>query len=841
MSATTVKTLVNQPYKYGFITDIESDTIPKGLSEEVVRLISAKKNEPEFMLEFRLKAYRHWLKMTEPTWPHVHYPAIDYQNIIYYSAPKQQKEKLGSLDEVDPTLLETFEKLGIPLSEQKRLSNVAVDAIFDSVSIGTTFKEKLAKDGVIFCSISEALQEHPELVKKYLGSVVPTADNYFAALNAAVFSDGSFVFIPKGVKCPMELSTYFRINNGDTGQFERTLIIAEDGASVSYLEGCHPAGEQVLTRHGWRNIESLQAGDRVYDHNGKLQKVRAAMVRHHKGEMITVRPVSRYNEFKLTPEHPVYAIKRQDVAVKRQQRKENWLPEVDTKKLLKTEPQWLKADELEKGDFILVPKLTRPDSSAFSDAELELLGYYLAEGSTYFNQANRQYTNQLSFGLHEKELVNRACQLITEVTGRPAYVTEQPDRNGAGVSFYSQQYSDWFTEHCGKGATNKKLSPALMELSPSKTKIFLDAYLAGDGNVHQRDNSCLVRYSTASESLAQQVQMLLNKLDIYAWVQTRKGGESKFSNQSDRIINRQTLYQIGYTEEKKWDMVRETETHFIVPIREINREPYDDLVFNIDVDSTHSYLVRGFAVHNCTAPMYDSNQLHAAVVELVALDNAEIKYSTVQNWYAGDENGKGGIYNFVTKRGLCKGVNSKISWTQVETGSAITWKYPSCVLVGDNSVGEFYSIALTNNKQQADTGTKMIHIGKNTRSTIISKGISAGNSQNSYRGLVKMGPNAKGARNYSQCDSMLIGDNAEANTFPYIQVDNNTAKVEHEASTSKIGEDQLFYFAQRGISEENAVSLLVSGFCKDVLNELPMEFASEADKLLSLKLEGAVG
>jgi Fe-S cluster assembly protein SufB len=279
---------------------------------------------------------------------------------------------------------------------------VAVDAIFDSVSIGTTFKEKLAKDGVIFCSISEALQEHPELVKKYLGSVVPTADNYFAALNAAVFSDGSFVFIPKGVKCPMELSTYFRINNGDTGQFERTLIIAEDGASVSYLEGCHPAGEQVLTRHGWRNIESLQAGDRVYDHNGKLQKVRAAMVRHHKGEMITVRPVSRYNEFKLTPEHPVYAIKRQDVAVKRQQRKENWLPEVDTKKLLKTEPQWLKADELEKGDFILVPKLTRPDSSAFSDAELELLGYYLAEGSTYFNQANRQYTNQLSFGLHEK-------------------------------------------------------------------------------------------------------------------------------------------------------------------------------------------------------------------------------------------------------------------------------------------------------------------------------------------------------------------------------------------------------------------------------------------------------
>lgn len=479
MSA-TVNTLVNQPYKYGFVTDIEADTIPRGLSEDVVRLISAKKKEPEFMLEFRLKAYRQWLKMTEPTWPSVEYPAIDYQNIIYYSAPKQKKAKLNSLDEVDPTLLETFEKLGISLSEQKRLSNVAVDAIFDSVSIATTFREKLAKDGVIFCSISEALQDYPELIQKYLGSVVPIADNYFAALNAAVFSDGSFVYIPKNTKCPMELSTYFRINSGDTGQFERTLIVAEEGSSVSYLEGC-------------------------------------------------------------------------------------------------------------------------------------------------------------------------------------------------------------------------------------------------------------------------------------------------------------------------------------------------------------------------TAPMYDTNQLHAAVVELIALDNADIKYSTVQNWYAGDENGKGGIYNFVTKRGLCQGVNSKISWTQVETGSAITWKYPSCVLVGDNSVGEFYSVALTNHKQQADTGTKMIHIGKNTRSTIISKGISAGKSSNSYRGLVKMNPTATGARNYSQCDSMLIGDNAHANTFPYIQVQNQTAKVEHEASTSKIGEDQLFFFSQRGISPEDAISMMISGFCKDVFNQLPMEFALEADKLLSLKLEGSVG
>ncbi|NBQ70913.1 MAG: Fe-S cluster assembly protein SufB, partial [Nitrosomonadaceae bacterium] len=449
-----MQSLVNQPYKHGFVTDIESDIAPKGLNEEIIRLISAKKNEPEWLLSFRLKAYEKWLTMTEPEWQNVHYPKIDFQDISYYSAPKP-KTKLASMDEVDPELLRTFEKLGVPMHERAALAGVAVDVIFDSVSVATTYKQKLAEVGIIFCSISEAVHTHPELIQKYLGSVVPVGDNYFAALNSAVFTDGSFCFIPKGVKCPMDLSTYFRINTEGSGQFERTLIIAEEGASVSYLEGC-------------------------------------------------------------------------------------------------------------------------------------------------------------------------------------------------------------------------------------------------------------------------------------------------------------------------------------------------------------------------TAPRFDTNQLHAAVVELIALDIADIKYSTVQNWYAGDENGVGGIYNFVTKRGLAKGVNSRISWTQVETGSAITWKYPSCILRGDNSVGEFYSVAVTNNYQQADTGTKMIHIGKNTRSTIVSKGITAGHSSSSYRGLVRIAPTAEGARNYSQCDSMLIGDQCGAHTFPYIQVHNNSAKVEHEASTSKIGEDQLFYFSQRGIDAEEAVSMIINGFCKDV-------------------------
>jgi len=471
--------LTQSDYKYGFVTDIAEDTIAPGLTEETVTYISKKKNEPEWMLEWRLKAYKHWLTMKTPTWQNVHFPKINYQDIIYYSAPKQ-KVKLDSLDQVDPELLKTFEKLGISLNEQKMLSGVAVDAVFDSVSIATTFKEKLHEAGVIFCSMSEAIQNHPELVKKYIGSVVPFTDNYFAALNSAVFSDGSFCFIPKGVRCPMELSTYFRINAANTGQFERTLIVAEDNSYVSYLEGC-------------------------------------------------------------------------------------------------------------------------------------------------------------------------------------------------------------------------------------------------------------------------------------------------------------------------------------------------------------------------TAPMRDENQLHAAVVELVALENAEIKYSTVQNWYPGDKDGKGGVYNFVTKRGNCLGNNSKISWTQVETGSAITWKYPSVILKGDNSIGEFYSVAVTNNHQQADTGTKMIHVGKNTKSRIVSKGISAGFSQNSYRGQVKVNKRAANARNHSQCDSLLMGDTCGAHTFPYIEVDNQTAQVEHEATTSKIGEDQLFYCNQRGIDTEQAVSLIVNGYCKDVLNKLPMEFAVEAQKLLAISLEGSVG
>jgi Fe-S cluster assembly protein SufB len=842
MSATaqTIEKLISQEYKQGFVTDLESDTLPPGLNEDVIRIISMKKEEPEWMLQWRLEAYRHWLTMAEPRWAYVDYPPIDYNAISYYSAPKT-KEGPKNLNEVDPKLLETYNKLGIPLYEQERLAGVAVDAVFDSVSVATTFKDKLAQAGVIFCSMSEALRNHSELVRQYLGSVVPAGDNFFAALNSAVFSDGSFVYIPKGVRCPMELSTYFRINAAKTGQFERTLIIADEGSHVSYLEGCHPAGEQILTPQGWRNIESLKAGDQVFDHEGNPRKVRAAMVRHYRGDMLSIRPVSRYNTFRLTTEHPVLAIKRSQALVKRAVRHEDWLGEANAAKLLQTQPEWLPASALEAGDFVFVSKLAYRQVSTLSDEQVELLGYYLAEGSSYFNQANKQYTNQLSFGLHEKDLVRHVRELTEKVTGETVYLTEQPDRNGAGLSFYSQEYHDWFIEHCGKGAARRQLSEALMSLPPEQVRIFLDAYRIGDGNISQRGNSRMVRYCTASETLARQIQMLLNRIGIYSWIQVREGGEGKFSNQSDRVIHRQPLYHIGYTEDKSWDMVRETEDYFIVPIREIGHVPHDGLVFNIDVEETHSYLARGVAVHNCTAPMRDENQLHAAVVELITLEGARIKYSTVQNWYPGDAEGRGGIYNFVTKRGECRGANSKISWTQVETGSAITWKYPSCILRGENSVGEFYSVAVTNHRQQADTGTKMIHIGRNTRSTIISKGISAGRAQNSYRGLVKVLKSADSARNYTQCDSLLIGDRCGAHTFPYIEVKQPSAQVAHEATTSKISEDQLFFCRQRGLSAEDAVSMIVNGFCKEVFKELPMEFAVEAQALLGISLEGSVG
>jgi Fe-S cluster assembly protein SufB len=836
MSRESIEKLASGEYKYGFVTDLEADRVPPGLSEDIVALISAKKEEPAWMLEWRLKAYRHWLTMTEPTWANVHYPKIDYQQIIYYSAPKAQMDGPKSLDEVDPELLRTYEKLGVPLHEREILAGVAVDAVFDSVSVATTFKEKLATLGIVFSSFSEAVREHPELVRKYLGSVVPHTDNFFASLNSAVFSDGSFVYVPKGVRCPMELSTYFRINAAKTGQFERTLIIADEGAYVSYLEGCLPEWELVSTGDEVRNIRDVALHDTVLDANGEEADVAKIMRRRFRGELVEITPRSPGNRFHVTPEHPVYAIRRESV---RSSRRATGWPDLNSKKLDAAQPEYVPAGELQPGDLLVFPinKVERDDPS-LSDDFLRLLGYYVAGGCA--TMLNGYKAVEFSLGDHEPGVVAEICQLVERVTGRRPSQTHDANRHGVYVVVYSNDLWDRMVEHGGKYAHGKRFSKAVMDLPPARQMVALDTYYRGDGSVAQVGRLTKVRVSTVSQTLAFQVQEILARHGIFGYMNVTEAFDERMKD--GRTIHHTKRYVIVYTRNTRSRRAIRRDGYFLVPVRQLRRQTHEGHVYNIETATDpHSYLVKGFAVHNCTAPMRDENQLHAAVVELVALQDAQIKYSTVQNWYPGDKEGRGGIYNFVTKRGKCAGARSKISWTQVETGSAITWKYPSCILQGDHSIGEFYSVALANNYQQADTGTKMIHLGKNTRSTIVSKGISAGHGQNTYRGLVKIAKQATGARNYSQCDSMLLGDKCGAHTFPYIEVKNSTAQMEHEATVAKIGDDQIFYCRQRGISAEDAVSMIVNGFCKEVFRELPMEFAVEAQKLLGVSLEGSVG
>lgn len=828
MAKKLLEKLVEKKYEWGFSTAIETEKIPKGLNEEIIKCIWRKKEEPDFMLDWRLKSYRHWLKMEEPTWANIKHRPINYQEMIYYASPKKKSK---SLKEIDPEIRKTYEKLGIPLKEQEVLAGVvAVDAIFDSVSVATTYKEKLKKMGIIFCPISEAIKDYPQLVKKYLGSVVPYTDNFFAALNSAVFSDGSFVFVPKGVRCPIELSSYFRINTPQTGQFERTLIIAEEGSYVSYLEGCLPAGEKISTGHNWVNIEAVKPGDFVVNHKGSLSKVTKIMVRRYSGPMYRIYPLSPFNQFSLTQEHPVLAIKRSSVLKKRKSRK-NWLPAVDIQKLEKTQPQFIEARNLQRGDFIIFPKIKNhlDQKVSLTDEEIELLGLYAAEGSVFYHKKLKQFIVSFSFSERKRENINWTRDLIQKITGKKAILFNDHKKQAVRVVVYSEKLYNLCLEHCGKFAHLKKLSAELMNLPPEKLKIFFSGYFKGDGNlgIKKNSHSHLYHCFAGSPDLAAQLQEILAKIGIYASIQFRKGGKGR--------------YIIVYNLPKKWFEVRETKDYFIVPIKKIRKYHYDGYVFNLDVEKENSYLVKGFAVHNCTAPQRLEHQLHAAVVELIAHKDAEIRYATVQNWYPGDEKGRGGIYNFVTKRGICLGENSRISWTQLETGSAITWKYPSVILKGDNSIGEFYSLAITTNFQQADTGTKMIHLGKNTKSRIVSKSISAKEGNNTFRSLVKVASSAENASSFSRCDALLIGSKCGAHTFPYFEVYNNTARVGHEASASRIGPDILFYCRQRGLSEEDAVALTVNGFTREILEKLPFEFAAEAKKLLQVSLEGSVG
>ena len=832
-----LEALVGRAYKHGFVTDIESDTVPPGLDEDVIRMISLKKREPAFLTEWRLKAYRHWRTMREPHWSHTHYPPIDYQAISYYSAPRAKSDGPKSLDEVDPKLLATYEKLGVPLHERARLAGVAVDAVFDSVSVATTFKERLAAAGVIFCPFSEAVQSHPQLLEKYLGTVVPITDNFFASLNSAVFTDGSFVYVPKGVRCPMELSTYFRINAAKTGQFERTLIIADDGAYVSYLEGCLPGDEEITYGDEMRSVRDVAIGDTVLNSLGEETRVDKIMRRGYRGEMLGITPRSPANRFSVTPEHPVLVIRR--AAVQRGTRGPGRLAELHPGKLAAAKPEFVRAGDLAVGDLLCYPiNRVERDDPTLPDSFLRLLGYYVAEGCV--TQFNGHPAVEWAFGSHEPHLVEDVCRLVEELTGRRPSVTHDRRQHGCHIVTYSKELCLLLDLHGGRYAHGKRFSKAVMDLPAARQKLALDAYYLGDGSVDKKRRARSIRAVTVSRRLAFQLQEIWSRSGVFAFIHERKAFAETVRDGS--TIQHRDAWVIYHSEGARSRRAIRYGDVFLVPVLKIDRSRHDGYVYNFEtLAEPHSYLVKGFAVHNCTAPQRDENQLHAAVVELVALDDAQIKYSTVQNWYPGDENGVGGIYNFVTKRGECRGKNSRISWTQVETGSAITWKYPSCVLRGEGSSGEFYSVATVNNHQQADTGTKMIHIGRNTHSTIISKGISAGQGQNSYRGLVQVLPSAAGARNFTQCDSLLMGANCGAHTFPYVEVKNPSATVEHEASTTRISEDQLFYCLQRGVSAEDAVNLIVSGFCKSVFKELPMEFAVEAQNLLAVSLEGAVG
>jgi Fe-S cluster assembly protein SufB len=832
-----LQSLIARGYQHGFVTEIESDTIPPGLDEDVVRLISKKKGEPAFLTEWRLKALRHWFTLQEPHWAHLKVAPIDYQGISYYSAPKSKKDGPKSLAEVDPKLLATYEKLGVPLHERARLAGVAVDAVFDSVSVATTFKDRLAAAGVVFCPFSEAVRSHPHLLEQYLGSVVPYTDNFFATLNSAVFSDGSFVYVPKGVRCPMELSTYFRINALNTGQFERTLIIADDGAYVSYLEGCLPAWEEVSCGDELRCIRDVALHDVVLNERGEETEVAKIMRRPFRGELIEITPRSLENRFHLTAEHPVLAIRRADV--QGGTRGPNRWPDIDPQRLQSSEPQYVPAGELKAGDLIVfaINQVEREDAS-LSDDFLRLLGYYVARGCV--TQLNGCDAVEWSLGDHEPQLADDITQLVERVTGQRPCRTHDEKRRGLYLVVYSKELCVALEQHGGKYAHGKRFSKAVMDLPPQRQTLAIDTHYLGAGSSGRVGALTTVRCTTVSKTLAFQLQEMLSRQGIFAYMGSREASDE--TTKDGRVIRHSKHYTLFYCQQSRGRRVIRRDGYFLVPVRKVSRQPYSGYVYNFETEAQpHSYLVKGFAVHNCTAPQRDENQLHAAVVELVALKDAYIKYSTVQNWYPGDEHGVGGIYNFVTKRGECRGRNSKISWTQVETGSAITWKYPSCVLRGENSVGEFYSVAVANNYQQADTGTKMIHIGRNTKSTIVSKGISAGHAENTYRGLVKILPSAAGARNFTQCDSLLMGAQCGAHTFPYVEVKNPSATVEHEASTSKISEDQLFYLLARGIGREDAVNMIVSGFCKSVFKELPMEFAVEAQNLLAVSLEGAVG
>lgn len=812
-------------YAFSYPTDKYKYVLKPGLSREVVEEISVIKNEPKWMREFRLQAYEIFLKKPMPMWGG-DLSQINFDAITYYATPSDKSAR--SWDDVPEEVKKTFDRLGIPEAERKFLAGVG--AQYDSEVLYHSIREDLAKKGVIFLSMDDGLREYPDLVKEYLGTVIPPTDNKFAALNSAVWSGGSFVYVPKGVQVDIPLQAYFRINAPQMGQFERTLIIADEGARVHYIEGCLPGGEQVSIGDRWVNVESLKPGDYVIADNGEKARVRAVMVRLYRGEMLTIKPISPYNAFQLTPEHPVLVVRRKDVLTKRRARN-GWLPEVDTEELLATQPEYVPAGELTIGDFLVFPRVqAERHDPKYTPELLKLLGYYLAEGSAFVNKSLNMPVVSFSFGAHERETIAEVCQLIEAVTGKKPCVTELSEKHAVNVTIYSQELMDLCIEACGKGAATKRLSAELMALPAEQIKPLLEAYFRGDGSVCDKGNSVMCRAATASEILAQQIQELLARQGIYASIQVRRGGEDTIHG---RTIHRHDQYIVVYTVDKRWSEIRQAERYFLVPIKKIRRAPYEGFVFNLDVEGPNSYLVRGFAVHNCTAPIYSKESLHSAVVELIAKRGAHLRYTTLQNW-------SNDVYNLVTKRAVAY-EDATVEWVDANIGSRLTMKYPSVYMLGKGARADILSVAFAGKGQHQDTGGKAIHAAPYTTSTIVSKSVSKDGGRATYRGHLVVAKGAHHAKSNVRCDALILDERSRSDTYPYIEIDEDQVTIGHEATVGKVGDDQIFYLMSRGLSESEALSMIVLGFMEPFTKTLPMEYAIEFNRLIQLEMEGSVG
>ncbi len=817
-------------YKYGFSMPNNYEfRAEKGLTKQTVTQISLMKNEPEWMLEFRLKAYDIFLQKPMPTWGG-DLSKINFDDIYYYIKPI--KDQVSSWEDLPADIKETYDRIGIPEAEKKYLAGVS--AQYESEVVYESFNKALTKLGVIFCDMDTALKKYPKIVKEYFGTLIPSHDNKFAALNSAVWSGGSFVYVPKGVKVDLPLQAYFRINSEKFGQFERTLIIAEEGSSVHYVEGCVPAGEKISLGDTWANIESVKPGDLVMGANGYLSKVSKVMVRNYSGKMYKVIPLSRLNHFSLTEEHPVLAIKRDSVLIKRKARN-GWLGEVNSKKLVETKPEFIPVKNLTKGDFVIFPKIKSQlvgNTLKLTDEQIEFLGFYLAEGSLHFHKSLKQYIVSLTFNEKESEYINRVKDLIHLLTNKKAMTVKSREKHAVSISVYSKSLHDLCLQHCGKYSYLKKLSSEIMNLSNEKLSVFFWSYFKGDGNIciKQPYNSQLYRASTASYNLAIQLQEILAKLGKFASLQLRKGGKDIILGRS---IVRKDQYILAFTDDEGWSEVRETNDYFIVPIKDIESVDYNDLVFNMEVEGVNSYLVKGFAVHNCTAPIYTTDSLHSAVVEIFVKKGARVRYTTVQNWSKN-------VYNLVTKRAKAE-ENAVMEWIDCNIGSQITMKYPSVYLMGEGARGEVLSIAFAGAGQLQDAGAKMIHFAPNTSSRIVSKSIAKNGGRTSYRGLVQVMPGAKNSSVYVSCDALILDEHSRSDTYPSMKIKENDVEMQHEATVERLGEEKLFYLMSRGIKKSDAEGVLVNGFIEPVSKEIPLEYSIELNRLINVEMAGSVG